>query len=64
LTTTTLDEETPGRTCPECEADLSDLPTEALFCLFCGAELDVVESEDEDGDISGTGEDTNEGEEE
>lgn len=62
-TVTSLDEETPGRVCEECSADLSDLPDEARFCLFCGAELEVVDDDDEadilDPDGDGVEDETN-----
>ena len=36
LVISNLDEETPGRSCSCCSADLSWLPDEAVYCCFCG----------------------------
>jgi uncharacterized protein with PIN domain len=51
---TSLDEETPGRSCPECNIDLSNLPDSFNFCPKCGADLRTVEDDEDDGDIEGT----------
>lgn len=45
---TSLDEETPGRACEECSADLSNISSDARFCPFCSAELEVEDEDEND----------------